>query len=127
VTTGQWHQVVATYDGTTLIMYVDGQQVGQTTTFAGALGTQSNGSSLVIGRDSWCVCDSFNGTMDDVSIYGSALSPSNPSAGLGAAPVDWTPHRGHGRVLDPSGTSTTIPPGASLPKASVAKKLICGL
>jgi RHS repeat-associated protein len=76
VTNGQWHQMVATYDGTTLIMYVDGQQVGQTTTFAGALGTQSNGSGLVIGRDSWCVCDSFNGTMDDVSVYGSALSPA---------------------------------------------------
>ncbi len=76
LTNGQWHQVVATHGGATLVMYVDGQQVGQTTSFAGTLGTQSNGSGLVIGKDSWACCDWFNGTVDDVSIYGSALSPA---------------------------------------------------
>jgi len=97
VTNGQWHQVVATYDGATLIMYVDGQQVGQTAAFAGTLGTQSNGSGLVVGRDSWCVCDWFNGTVDDVSIYGSALSPARVLAHFTAS--------GNARPAAPTGVT----------------------
>jgi RHS repeat-associated protein len=97
VTNGQWHQLVATYDGATLIMYVDGQQVGQTTSFAGTLGTQSNGSGLVIGKDSWACCDWFNGTVDDVSIYGSALSPARVLAHFAAS--------GNARPAAPTGVT----------------------
>jgi RHS repeat-associated protein len=106
---GIWHQLAAAYDGTTLVVFADGQSIGQTT-FAGAFGTQSNGSGLVVGRDSWAVGDWLNGNVDEVSVYSRALTsnqianhwaaagyrrpsaPMNPlaSAGPQGAIVSWT-------------------------------------
>ena len=85
LTNGVWHQIVATYDGTTLVVYADGQSIGQTT-LADALGTISNGSGLVVGRESsaqnW---NWFNGPLDDVATYAKALSLTQVSAHWAAA------------------------------------------
>jgi hypothetical protein len=68
VTIGAWNYVVVTYDGTTLLFYVDGvsaQALTQSVAFA-------NQGSLVIGR--WANVE-FSGTLDEVAIYDHALSP----------------------------------------------------
>jgi RHS repeat-associated protein len=67
--------LAATYDGTKLTVYVDGQSIGQST-FASGLGTVSNGSGLILGKDSWGCCDWLTGSIDDVSVYAKALTSS---------------------------------------------------
>ena len=70
-TPGQWYYFAATYDGTTVRFYVDGQQVGSMTT-----GYQPNsalpmliGLNPVIGNSGQLV-----GSVDDVAYYRTALS-----------------------------------------------------
>jgi hypothetical protein len=67
---GTWYHVVATYDGTTMRLYVNGVLENSLATGLSvenhtqqfALGKLSNGSSY------------YNGLMDEVAVYGSALS-----------------------------------------------------
>ncbi len=71
-TTGQWHHVVATYDGANMKLYVNGVLEGVTPS---TLAPVKNTSPLQIGGNSeqgyW-----FPGGMDDVRLYGCALSTS---------------------------------------------------
>jgi RHS repeat-associated protein len=96
---GQWHQVVLTFDGTNLVVYVDGNPAG--TNPVGALAT--NRTSVSIGSN-------FQGTLDEVAVYSGALSstqvnthflasgnsqPAAPAtvtatAGANSAAVTWT-------------------------------------
>jgi len=62
---GNWYYVAMVYDGSTLRGYVNGVQDGSLTV-SGSVGTSS--SSLFIGKY-------FQGTVDDVAVYGRALSP----------------------------------------------------
>lgn len=76
----QWYYVVATYDGTTLRLYVNGQQVG-TPLNCSYVATTTNAS--LIGRD--LPGNYWGGTLDEVAIYGSALTATQISAHYAAA------------------------------------------
>ncbi|MFB6102876.1 MAG: LamG-like jellyroll fold domain-containing protein [Haloplanus sp.] len=67
---GNWHQVVATYDGSTARLYLDGSEVDS----ASAAATSTN-SGLWIGSKNGSA-DFFEGAIDDVRIYSRALSTS---------------------------------------------------
>ncbi len=71
---GRWHQVASTYDGHTVLVYVDGVQIGPAGAPIGTLDTQSP-STLLIGN--W-VDNVFNsplqGSVADVAVYPAALS-----------------------------------------------------
>ncbi|MDD5706048.1 MAG: choice-of-anchor Q domain-containing protein [Kiritimatiellae bacterium] len=72
---GEWHHIAATYDGTTIKLYVDGGEPGS----AAASGTGSiDAGPLYIGAKSasdWMSGDFWNGLIDDVRVYnGRALS-----------------------------------------------------
>ena len=68
--TNTWSHVAATWDGTTLRLYVNGVQVGSRAV-AGTLATTSN--PLRIGADAkWG--EYFAGTIDEVRVYNRALS-----------------------------------------------------
>ena len=68
--TNTWSHVAATWDGTTLRLYVNGVQVGSRAV-AGTLSTTSN--PLRIGGDAtWG--EYFAGTIDEVRVYNRALS-----------------------------------------------------
>ncbi|MDQ3898297.1 MAG: family 16 glycosylhydrolase [Actinomycetota bacterium] len=70
VVAGQTYHVVGTYDGTTQRLYVNGVQVASAA-FSGALGTNNN--RVLVG--SWDAASEFlNGTVDDVAVYGKALT-----------------------------------------------------
>jgi hypothetical protein len=71
-TTGQWHHVVATFDGSTMQLYHDGQLAG--TSSGGILLDQSR--AFVIGgrSDAGSVGGIFNGSIDDVGYFSVILS-----------------------------------------------------
>ena len=63
---GAWHLVDASYDGTKVVVSVDGVEIGDVEL---VLNTQLNGVGLRIG-------DQFDGDIDEVAIYGRALTPA---------------------------------------------------
>jgi hypothetical protein len=71
---GQWHNVIGTYDGSSVRLYVDGQQVGSgtpdTTPIAYGLPTANN---LVIGDYPGCSGLDFSGSIDEVKVFDRAL------------------------------------------------------
>jgi hypothetical protein len=73
---GQWHNVVGTYDGSTLRLYVDGRQVGSgtpdTTPIAYGLPTSNE---FAIGNYPWCPESGFSGSIDEVKLFNRALAP----------------------------------------------------
>jgi hypothetical protein len=71
-TLGSWHQLAGTFDGSAMKFYIDGQITTQRTA-RGVLALTSD--NLAIGnKPSGNVSSMFSGTMDDVRIYGRALS-----------------------------------------------------
>ena len=72
---GNWHHLVVTYDGSTSVrVYVDGTQAGSAQATSSALDTTLDSSGLELGEDN--SGGFFNGTVDEVAIYSSALSLS---------------------------------------------------
>jgi hypothetical protein len=88
---GARHHCVLTWDGTTMLAYIDGAQVGTgytpgtfSLTLAGA-----NGARLAARSGNF-----FNGTIDEVAIYSAKLTPTQISAhyaaGTSAGTPTWT-------------------------------------
>jgi len=81
IVAGSTYHLVATYDGTTQRLYVNGALVASTGLTGPATATTS---PLVIG--SWNGSEEFfKGTIDDVAVYGSTLSAARVSAHYSAA------------------------------------------
>jgi Concanavalin A-like lectin/glucanases superfamily len=79
----QWHQVVGTFDGSELRLYIDGQPIGSPHRAKGQpkhtsydLTIGANRSTGVPGE----MGQSFNGLMDDVMMFNRALSPDEIQA-----------------------------------------------
>src|SRR5258708_7534537 len=108
ITNGAWHQVAATWDGATVTMYLDGQPIGTPQPYSTNQGSaDSNG--LMVGN--LYTGHRYVGTLDEVSIYPSALTatqvfnhfkasgngvPAAPTAvtataGQNSAVGSWTP------------------------------------
>lgn len=66
-----WYYIVSTYDGETLILYVNGEQVGSET-YNGSL--RLNNRPISIGSDSGSQ-KFYNGAIDEVALYNETLSP----------------------------------------------------
>lgn len=69
---GLWHHVISTYDGSKLLIFVDGIQgdlVGD-----GVNSLSSNTEPLYIGKDPTYTNHNFTGAIDDVQIYNTALT-----------------------------------------------------
>jgi concanavalin A-like lectin/glucanase superfamily protein len=79
---GQWHNVVGTYDGSSVRLYLDGRQVGSGTpdTVPIAYGLQTS-NDLAIGAYPWCPSSDFSGSIDEVKVFNRALSPLEIGAG----------------------------------------------
>ena len=72
----QWHHYAATYDGTTLLLYVDGVVRG-TASYSGCIDAATG--VLCIGYDE-AGYGSLAGTIDDARLYDTALSASDVAA-----------------------------------------------
>lgn len=71
--TGKWYHVAGTYDGTTMRVYINGEEVG-TATYSGVI---DNGAyDLHIGRAAYTNGGTryFDGTIDEVRIWNTAIS-----------------------------------------------------
>ena len=77
---GNWHQVAATYDGTTAVLYLDGSQVG---TGSLSLSTSLSGQALWIGQ-AQDGGTAFPGSEEEVAIYPAALSAARINAHFSA-------------------------------------------
>jgi hypothetical protein len=77
---GQWHYAVVTYDGSTVILYIDGQQVGTKST-AGASPESSGTKPVRVGANSRVTppINFFTGEVDEVRIWNSALTSQEVS------------------------------------------------
>ena len=105
-----WTHVAATYDNTTLRLYVNGVQAGSRAV-TGALLT-STGALRIGGNSVWG--EFFAGRIDEVRIYNRALSPgeiqTDMNTPLGTPPPDSTPpvrSNGQPTGLLPAGTTQT--------------------
>ncbi len=74
---GEWYHVCATFDGSALRMYVDGQLERQTL-FSGSMG--SNSYPVLIGDNAQMQGRFWHGLIDDLRIYNHALSASEITA-----------------------------------------------
>jgi len=71
---GKWRQVAAIYDGSDLLLYIDGNVVAQKTVGDVKLFVAADGAPLVIGCRPPNMDRTFNGVIDDVRMYNKALS-----------------------------------------------------
>jgi hypothetical protein len=79
---GKWHSVVGTYDGSTVRLYVDGQQVGSGTPANGPIAYGlSTSNDLQIGAYSGCSLP-FNGSIDQVRVFNRTLDPQEIRFGV---------------------------------------------
>jgi len=74
VSTGQWNHIVGLYDGRYLKFYTNG--ISGTPNDIGAFTVAAGSGDLIIGRNDASVNRYFNGLMDDIRIYNTALSSS---------------------------------------------------
>ena len=113
---GQWHHVGMVYDGISLYQYIDGVQTGQAVNIIpeycngnfriGAhkyneyqnYGDWVNGDSYSSDTPYWDIHSPWNGLIDDVRIYNSALSPAD------IMQPDPMPVEGHWSMDESSGT-----------------------
>ncbi|MGF6730342.1 hypothetical protein OKW50_002423 [Paraburkholderia youngii] len=72
---GQWTHVAVTLSGTTLTLYVNGSQTGQTTGVAFAPWHLGPSAQNWIGRSQYAADPYFNGAIDEFRIYRGALPP----------------------------------------------------
>ncbi len=79
---GQWHNVVGTYDGSSVRLYLDGQQVGSGTpdTAPIAYGLPTS-NDLLIGDYRGCSGLDFSGKTDEVKVFARALDASEIALG----------------------------------------------
>jgi subtilisin len=72
---GTWHQAVVTYDGSALVLYIDGVKIGSKTT-SGALPDKSGAQPVRIGANSQALNSFFQGNIDEVRIWKKRISPT---------------------------------------------------
>jgi hypothetical protein len=72
--TGVWHHLAGTYDGTTMKIYVDGVVVAQQAA-SGTIATTTNNLNIGSKTPGGTLGNHFLGALDDVRVYGVALPP----------------------------------------------------
>ena len=89
-TTGAWIHCAITFDGTTLTVYKNGTSVNSTS--SGTLNLNANNNNLTIGYNNFSSGRYFNGSIDEVAIFNTALSAEkitqiyNATAVVGGVP-----------------------------------------
>ncbi len=110
LTLDTWYHVAATFDGATLLCYVNGVQSGSTA-FSGTI-NMSTGLVPRIGRladTTWGQTRYWNGMIDEVRVWNRALSQAEIQAGMNdhLDPAAQTGLVGYWRLNDGTGTFVT--------------------
>jgi len=111
-TTGEWHHVVATYDGDTMQLYHDGV-LANTTSGAGILLDQSRPLLIGARSDAGNAGGFFSGSIDDVRIYNKVLTQDEVMKAMQGDPtLAWNPIPANKSTPDiHSATSLSWSPG----------------
>ena len=109
VVAGSAYHVVATYDGTTQRLYLNGTQVASAG-LTGPASTSTNGLRIASWNGSK---EFFAGSIDEVAVYGSVLSATRVAA-------HWSASGGAAPVAAPVAPTTTAAPTKLPPKATLA-------
>ena len=96
-----WHHIAATYNGSSLKMFVDGSEVGTGTSTSGSIiygpGSGTGAGKLLMG-DFGSSSLFFTGSLSNCSIYSSALSAAQvqtlynsgtPETAISSSPISW--------------------------------------
>ncbi|MFP5365198.1 MAG: DUF4082 domain-containing protein [Thermoleophilia bacterium] len=83
-----WSHLAATYDGTTLRLFVDGTQVGST---AVAYEIAQGAGPLTFGANNVFASERFRGLIDEVRVYNRALTAAEIAADMSTPVVAGTP------------------------------------
>ena len=75
-TNNTWIHVGITYDGTTIKAYKDGSFFLGSTPAAGAMVLNANSQDLIIGNNAFALGRFFEGKLDEIAIFNTALSAS---------------------------------------------------
>jgi hypothetical protein len=112
-TIGQWHHVVATYDGDTMQLYHDGE-LAASTTGAGILLDQSRPLLIGARSDAGSAGGYFSGSIDDVRIYNKVLNQDEVMKAMQGDPtLAWEPSPANKSTPDIyNATSLSWSPGA---------------
>jgi hypothetical protein len=95
---GQWHHLAGTFNGSQLLLYVDGA-LQATTGFAGAVPTSVY--AVNIGREAVGNRFLYNGAIDEVRIYNRALTEDEIILAMRGDPLQaWAPTPRNGGVVD---------------------------
>ena len=70
---GSWHQLAATYDGSTMAMYMDGQQLGSQT-LSTPVHVQTTGNAMGFGHMDGSTTNFLRGSMASARVYSRALT-----------------------------------------------------
>ncbi len=70
----EWHHYALTTEGDFILIYVDGDLVGNPVSFPYSIGIAGN--NLVLGKNEWSGEETFDGAIDEVLIYDRVLSES---------------------------------------------------
>ena len=103
VADGHWHYLVGTYNGSQVCLYVDGVAAGQCRT-AGTIYYSSD--MVAIGRDGGYAGNYFTGRIDEVAIYGRALSAAEAQAHYAVAVATMG-------LIQATGAMVTVGPGSA--------------
>ncbi len=72
---GQWHNVVGTYDGSSVRLYLDGHQVASGTPDTAPIAYRlPTSNDLLIGNYAGCSSSDFSGSIDEVKVFNRVLS-----------------------------------------------------
>lgn len=83
---GVWHYIAHTWDGTTRLLYLDGQQVTSIASgSATSTGLNATNATLKLGGKDWGNGGWVNGSIDEVAVYNTALSAATISANYTAS------------------------------------------
>jgi hypothetical protein len=78
VTTGNWHMLTMTYNGASVMAYIDGLYLGKTD-YSGVIAQTGNGIFNIGHRKALGASYAFNGQIDEVGIWSRALSSTEVS------------------------------------------------
>lgn len=118
VTDGAWHHVAGVYDGSSVRIYVDGVLSG--TTMAPGITMPGNSNAFELGGRCNGYAYPWNGSIDDVRIYGRALSAAEVQADMGAAVVEPAGGGADAGTAAPDAGSSAPDAGSAAPDAGSA-------
>jgi hypothetical protein len=101
---GTWYHLAATFDGTALVTYVNGELAATNTA---AIGTpDAETATLKFARHA-AAAQFFAGTVDDVRLYDKALTADEIKQAMRGDPLlAWDPHPASGSTVDIRGVET---------------------